>query len=234
MNLKNIRRIIIKNLLIAMIAVTALPFQVFASPSSLVSPNTVEGFYETSTSTTPMVSCGYEVNKDTLFMTNFPKQYGTATCSEYKIGSTFYTYNSKGTSKTTGGNLLYVKIGSKYKYVAGAQCLAYARYIQEKLYGVNDGTNSGKFKSVGSLSASKMNASRLKSLIQKGGRGAHLRTGGRHHSFIILKTTDSYFTVVDANGTAGAAKIGKKSFTYEEYAKGGWGKRGIDFLNVRK
>lgn len=229
----NIRRAIFARVLIAMITITALPFRVFASPHKLMTPNSVEGLYQKK-SIKPIVSCGYEVNKNTLVMTNFPKQSGTASCSEYKIGSKFYTYNSKGTSKTTGGNLLYVKVGKKYKYVAGAQCLAYARYIQEKLYGVNDGANRGKFKSVGSLSASKMNASRLKSLIQRGGRGAHLRTGGKHHSFIVLKATNTYFTVVDANGTAGTARIGKKSFTYEEYAKSGWGRRGIDYLNVRK
>ena len=211
-----------------------IPIQAFAAVPAKTASQAVntDSFYEKVE--LPVVSTGYEVNKNVLVMSNFPKQSGTATCSEYKIGSTFYTYNSNGTSKTTGGGLYYVKVGNKYKYVGGAQCLGFARYIQQKLYGVNDGANKDKFKSVGSLSASKMNAKNLKALIQKGGRGAHLRTDGKQHSFIVLKTTDTYFTIVDANGTAGSSKIGKKSFTYEEYAKGGWGKRGIRYLNVRK
>lgn len=234
MSKRTIRKALTTVTLSLMIGTAAVPLQAFASVPAKSPDQAVEAsnFYEMTAY--PMVSNGYEVNNNVLIMNNFPGQSGTAKCSEYKVGSTFYTYNSKGTSRTTGGGLHYVKIGKSYKYVAGAQCIGFARYIQQKLYGVNDGANRGKFRSVGSLSASKMNESNLKSLIQKGGRGAHLRTDGKQHSFIVLKVTDTYFTVVDANGTAGTAKIGKKSFTYKEYAKSGWGKRGIKFLNVKK
>ena len=180
------------------------------------------------------MAASYDVKNGVLECHDFPKQSGSAYCTEYKVGGTFYTYDKNGQNRTTGGGRYYVKIGNKYEYVAGAQCLGYARYIQEKLYGVNDGANSGKFKSVGSLSYSKMTEKSLKELIQKGGRGAHLRTGGKHHSFIVVKVTDTFFTVADANGNGGSGKIAVKKYTYKDYIKSGWAKRGIDYLNVRK
>ena len=181
-----------------------------------------------------MASASYVVKDGVLQMTDFPGMKGTVYCKEYKVGGTFYTYDKTGKHRTTGGGLYYVKIGKKYEYVAGAQCLAYARYLQEKLYGVNDGVNSNKFRSVGSLPASKMTASSLKKLIKRGGRGAHLRTSGKQHSFFVLKVTDDYFTVADANGNGGSGKIAIKKYTYKAYANSGWGKRGIAYLNVKK
>ena len=98
-----------------MIGTAAVPLQAFASVPVKAPDRAVEAssFYEMTAF--PMVSNGYEVNNNVLIMNNFPGQSGTAKCSEYKVGSTFYTYNSKGTSRTTGGGLYYAKIGKSYK-----------------------------------------------------------------------------------------------------------------------
>ena len=176
----------------------------------------------------------YDITNKILSISDFPGMKGTVVFKEYKIGSKFYTFNNKkGEKKTTGGGYHYVKVGNKYVYVAGAQCLAGARWFQQKIYGVNDGANKKKFKSVGSLSASEMTEDTLRSLLKKAGRGAHIRTGGRQHSFIVLKVTDKKITLWDVNGTAGSGRVGVKTYSYKQYIES-WGKRGIDYVNIKK
>ena len=92
----------------------------------------------------------------------------TTLFNNYKPGESYFTKNGKSCSKVTGCHtksqsevdcvkapekkcncLRIVKINGKTINLGGSQCLAYARYSQQILFGLNDYTNSGKFKQIG-------------------------------------------------------------------------------------
>lgn len=176
-------------------------------------------------------------NKLFTYSYNNTGKYVSSTSSSYKItvngktsatltpGTTFYTYNdSNGSKKTTSGGYYYVKVGSKYVYTGGAQCLAYARYIQQLLYGYNDGNNSGKFNTK-TVNAT-VSSSTAKSYITSAGVGAHIRSyysGGGEHSLVVIGIDSTGFYFTDANYD-GKNTIRIGHFTWDGFASSNYKK----------
>ncbi len=150
-----------------------------------------------------------------------------------EYSSVFYTYNSSGSAKSTGGNYnvyRYAKVGSSYKDVAGAQCCGYARWVQLKLYGCQEMSSASKFSFKYSDIAAGYSAAKLQSIVENCGAGAHIRTLTRGHSLIILAYDDDGLTTLDANSD-GANGIRVRTWTYDEFVDT-YANRGIDYVAV--
>ena len=132
-------------------------------------------------------------------------------------------------------------INGKTVKLGGIQCLGFARYVQSKVYGYNSYDSSKKFTKISGscVSASNMSASKVKSLINSAGVGAHIRTKSSAHSMIVTEITSTGFTVVQANGSNNAnysghdnCRIGKSTYTWSSYVSSTYGKRGIEYIEV--
>jgi hypothetical protein len=184
-----------------------------------------------------MGSGSYTLSGTSLTLKDFPKATSTSvTLSEVKIGSVFYTYYKNSAGKyvaSTGGSSYLVKVGTVYKNVGASQCMAFARYVQQKLYGCNEYSNGAKFTKLSdaSVAAGKLTTSKLKDIIQRAGVGAHIRTNGKKHSMIVINITDKGFTIVDANGTSTPYVSSVRTYTWSSYLSG-YGQRGIDYVMV--
>lgn len=121
----------------------------------------------------------------------------------------------------------YARVNNKNVYMAATQCMGFAHYVQYKMYGTYNTSNV-----CGSISAKNLTENKLKQVIMNAGVGAHIRTGGKEHSLIVIGITPNGFTIADANGTAGSHTVGIKTYTWEKY-KNSWGKRGIKFIQQK-
>ena len=134
--------------------------------------------------------------------------------SEYKIGSKYTSSR-------------YVNVNGKSVDVAGWQCCGYARYLQQKLYGRNSGTSKSYFTKLSGSKNVNVKGAKLKTLIQRAGIGAHIRTLNGH-SLVILGITSSGFTIADANAD-NKNTIRTKVYTYDNFCKS-WGT--ISYMEV--
>lgn len=164
------------------------------------------------------ISTNYSGTSSTTSSSNYVTVNGT----KIKAGDIFYTYYKSGSSyvKSTGGSAYYVKIGSSYVYVAAAQCMGFAHYVQYLLYGKYDGTtstlNSGFTQIAKNVTTTSANA---KTYITKAGAGAHIRTSGSYtHSLIVVSVNSNGFYYVDANGTGTANQIRIGYMTWSAFA----------------
>ncbi len=186
-------------------------------------------------------ACGYS-----YYTGNTKKVTSCTTC----YPSTSYSYNSStGVVTINGVSLTEYKVGTTYtssRYASvngktidmkGWQCIGYARYVQTKLYGCHE-YNSNKFTKLSgsSISPGSVTASNIKSLVQKAGVGAHLRTGtssNQKHSMIIANITSTGFTVIDANSSSkNPNKIDIRTYTWKSYANSYFGKQGVAYVYV--
>lgn len=172
---------------------------------------------------------------------------------DYALGD-YFTDNGKACTKCHSGhsgnyatNEKYcnckctAKIGNKTYRLGSIQCLGFARYVQSALYGTNSYMSAKSFKRTGSVSASKLTAGKVKSMITKAGIGAHIRTGGSKHSMIVAEVTEDGFTVIQCNGSNNnnyksyaKCRIGTTKYTWNSYKKSTYGKRGISFIETYK
>jgi len=146
-------------------------------------------------------------------------------------GTIHKTYFSNGT-QSTSGNAYYCMYNNKLTYVAGAQCMNYVYYCQLLLFGTDSHTTAlfdyekddGRSEFYGVRYYRSLSASEYKTLLQRAGAGAHLRTNG--HSIFVLSANDTGFYFTDANTssyTYGANNIKVGFTTYEDYANGQYG-----------
>lgn len=140
---------------------------------------------------------------------------------EYKVGSK-YTKSR------------YANVSGKSKDMLGWQCCGYARYLQQKLYGCHEKNAGSRFKNVsGVVSGKKLTASKIKSIVNLAGVGAHIRTysynGTNPHSMVVIGITSNGFTIADANAD-GKYTIRVKTFTWSEYVRT-YGERGLEYVN---
>lgn len=127
--------------------------------------------------------------------------------------------------------------------LGAVQCFGFARYVQSKIYGENSYTNPrGFYKMSGAyVPAGKLTTTKLKSLIQSTKPGTHLRTNGNQHSMIITNITDSGFSIIQCNGSNNreysgycACRIGTYTYTWSSYVNSTYGKRGINFIEIKR
>lgn len=125
------------------------------------------------------------------------------------------------------------------KSLGAVQCYGFARYVQTKLYGVNSYSAANRFYKISgsNVAAGKLTASKMKSLVQSAGVGAHIRTGGSQHSMIITNVTNDGFTIIQCNGSNNkeysgysACRIGTYTYTWSSYVNSTYGKRGLNFI----
>ncbi len=134
------------------------------------------------------------------------------------------------------------KIGNKTYKLGSIQCLGFARYVQSALYGTNSYLSSKSFGKTGSVSASKLTAGKVKSMITSAGVGAHIRTGTENeHSMIVAEVTKDGFTVIQCNGSNNdnyksyaKCRIGTTKYTWYSYKNSTYGRRGIKFIETYK
>lgn len=213
--------------------------------------------YGTSTKNDNVFITGYS-NGNTQILYKCTGYYKVAWIrGTYSVSNGYLVNGSGGNSNTNNastysvsGNLLTVngvalteyRIGSRYtssRYATvngksvdmyGWQCCGFARYVAQKLYGCHDKNAPSKFRDVsGTVSAGNLNANKLKSLVTSAGVGAHVRTGGRNHSMVIIGVTNNNFTIVDANSD-GKNTIRVKTYTWSEYMNCTYGKRGLLYI----
>ena len=158
----------------------------------------------------------------------YAKVIGTKTTgTTIKAGTTFYTYYKSGSTykKSTNGTSYYVKVGSSYVYVAAAQCLGFAHYVQYLLYGGYDGTSNASTVYSGFTQIAKgktTTSSNAKTYITQAGAGAHIRvydkSAGCDHSLIVISVTSKGFYYVDANGTSGNNVVSVGYYSWSSFA----------------
>lgn len=136
--------------------------------------------------------------------------------SEFKIGGKYTSSR-------------YVTINGKQKDMAAWQCYGWARYLQTKLYGTNSGIAPSKFTKLSGSTNVTPSASKLKTLIQTAGVGAHIRTASGH-SLTVIGISNTGFTISDANAD-NKNTIRTKSYTWSSFIKA-WGK--LSFIEIYK
>lgn len=123
------------------------------------------------------------------------------------------------------------------------QCLAFVRYCQSALYKTNDSIKPSAFKKVSgsTVAKGKLTASKVKKLVTAAGVGGHMRTKADAHSMIISNVTSDGFTVIQCNGSNNKnykgyykCRIGYSNYTWSSYAKSTYGKRGLEYIKVKK
>lgn len=131
----------------------------------------------------------------------------------------------------------------KGQSLGAVQCYGFARYVQSKLYGVNSYNSPNSFykMSGASVAAGSLTASKLKSLITSAKVGAHIRTRGNAHSMIITNITSNGFSIIQCNGSNNneysgyyGCRIGTYTYTWNSYVNSTYGKRGIEFIELKK
>lgn len=171
---------------------------------------------------------------EVAILANFPEARLAVTLTEFPIGTKFP--DPPGESSAT----FTLIIDGKEIKMDSMQCQAYARYIQEKLYGDHDLRDDGNEnftnilpEAIGSktVAPGKLTADTLKKAVTAAGAGAHLRTQGKQHSMFIVEVTETGFIVLQANGD-GQMSIEKTQYTWQEYADSTFGKRGLSFITV--
>lgn len=139
----------------------------------------------------------------------------------------------------------YANVNGKSVCMNGIQCIGYVRYIQTKLYGKHYYNSPRNFTNLsGSERVYITSESKLKSLINSAGVGAHIRTNNLPnktygHSMIIAEITDKGFTILNANGVDANGKykylnVGYHTYTWKEYLKSNYGKAGFRYIEVYK
>ncbi|MCD7827841.1 MAG: SH3 domain-containing protein [Clostridiales bacterium] len=168
-----------------------------------------------STSTSSKITFSYSNSKTGYTTSSSSKLVVNGTT--ITVGSTFYTYNSNGSGRTTAATsgYTYAKVGSKYVNMNGWQCCAYARYIQYLLYGCQD-FSSNKFTSISAAKGATATASSIKTWVNTAGVGAHIRSS-RPHSLIVIGIDNNGFYYTDAN-VSGTNQIRVGYYTWSGFA----------------
>lgn len=134
-------------------------------------------------------------------------------------------------------NSYTVTINGERKYLAGGQCLGFARYVHEKIYGDHHilNENDSFTRTYYKIEAEKLNVETFKELVMQSGVGAHIRTfpksGKKYgHSMIIIGITDEGVTILDANGD-GEDTVALTTYTWSEYMAI-WEPWGIEYIET--
>lgn len=174
---------------------------------------------------------------------------------DYSLGQ-YFTDNGKACTSCHGGHIgnyatnesycnckCTAVINGRTVKLGAIQCYGFARYVQSKVYGYNSYENASRFRTISgsSVKAGSLTASKIKSLINSAGVGAHIRTAGSAHSMIVTNITSSGFTVIQANGTNNDnysgyynCRIGKTTYTWSSYVSSTYGSRGLQYIEVFK
>lgn len=137
-------------------------------------------------------------------------------------GDTFYTWNKSGNYKSTSGNYntyRYVKIDNKLVDVGSAQCMAYVRYCQQLVYGVNDFLNANNFQYTSYRNNLSQSVNEIRGIITRAGAGAHLRVNSNKHSMLVIQVDNDGFYYTDANATSKANIICLGYITWSDFKK---------------
>lgn len=127
-------------------------------------------------------------------------------------------------------NSYYFNINGKRTYVGGETCYGYCCYVEQKLYGSCYHTNRSHFPNLSGSEYVRPNATQLKSLINRAGVGAHLRTMNGH-SMIIYGITDNGFYTIDANYSNNRV-VQTHYFTWSGFLSDKFGRSGIEFIEI--
>lgn len=151
-------------------------------------------------------------------------------------GNKHLTYYKNGT-QSNSGSAYYCYYNDELTYVAAAQCMSYAYYIQLLYYGVDSHTtklfyeekDDGISEFYGVKYYRTLSADELKTLLQYTGPATHIRSNG--HSISVLRTDDNGFFYTDANTSS--ATYGKNNIklgytTYADFASGSYKK--VDYV----
>lgn len=165
----------------------------------------------------------HSVDEQNVVTFNIPGK-GEVSLNEFPVGSKY-------------PNSYTVTINGKPTYLAGAQCLGFARYFHEKVYGdhhIIDETDSFT-RTYHEIRPGTLTEETFKELITQGGFGTHIRTypsssGSYGHSMIVVDVTDEGLTIMDANGD-GAGTVALKTYTWAKYMET-WGGRGIEYIET--
>ena len=176
---------------------------------------------------------------------NFPNAKIMAVLHEYPIGGKFP--DPSGETYTT----FKLTIDGETVSMGSMQCMAYARYIQFKLYGKTDYTSGKDFYNVlkdftgsGNVPGGTLTKDLLKEVITAAGPGAHIRTEttmlrnkygelveSSRHSMFVVQVDDEGFTILDANSD-NEMTIRMQYFTWQDYMDDIYAIRGLKFVNV--
>lgn len=129
------------------------------------------------------------------------------------------------------------------KSLGAVQCFGFARYVQSKLYGVNSYNSPNSFYKLSNayVAPGKLTAQKLKTIITSAKVGTHIRTNGSAHSMIITNITNNGFNIIQCNGSNNkeysgysGCRIGTYTYTWSDYVNSTYGKRGINFIEIKK
>ena len=166
---------------------------------------------------------------------NFPNAINADTeLSRYPIGTQFH---EAGRDYKNASDTTYELENGEFKNLGAIECMAYARYVQEALYGDHDVANGNlehfpilpESKNVDNTTLKQNDYELLKKLSQTAGPGAHMRVNG--HSMIIIDATDDGITILDANAGSTYNVISKKNYTWSEFYNS-WGKKGLEYIKT--
>lgn len=125
---------------------------------------------------------------------------------EYPIGS------------TVPSSSYYFNVNGKSTNMKATQCYGYACYVETKLYGCcwhTQKKDKNHFPNVDGSKNIKPTASQFKSLIEKAGVGAHIRTGSGH-SLIVASINSDGLTIIDANANWDC-KVSLRPYTWSKF-----------------
>ena len=134
-------------------------------------------------------------------------------------------------------------------YLAGTECIGFARWCQYKLFGGHWYSAPGEFynvkvNGVQSIARGNLTTSNLKAMIIACKPGAHLRTYAAEgstwgHSMVITEITDTGFSIVQCNGVNNNEYsnwihnyVGTYTYTWSSYVNSTYGKRGIEYIEM--
>lgn len=115
------------------------------------------------------------------------------------------------------------------------QCYGFSRLVFYKCFGfIDHSINASRYYNVGTLYASAISESSVKSLLMKAAPGAHVRLA-RGHSVSILSMDDTHITIYHANsggdGVASAScVVSTICFTWADFAT--YARAGIEFVHM--
>lgn len=134
-------------------------------------------------------------------------------------------------------------------YLAGTECIGFARWCQYKLFGGHWYSAPGEFynvkvNGVQSIARGSLTTSNLKAMIIACKPGAHLRTYAAEgstwgHSMVITQITDTGFSIAQCNGVNNNEYsnwkhnyVGTYTYTWSSYVNSTYGKRGIEYIEM--
>ena len=161
---------------------------------------------------------------DSQYRPQTPKTYFTDSGSACTHHGAICSYNTESSCNC--------KCYYNGRWLKSIQCLAYARYVQYKVYGYDEANNPDRFIRIATdcPNANSYSATTLQNWINTAGVGAHIRTNshnvGYQHSLIVTDITSTGFTIIDANSD-GKCGIAQRTYTWQSFVDA-YAKRGME------